>query len=152
MYNYITFGIVGYLAHKSTIAKIIFIYYLLYFSVYELAEFVNLTTDQWLVLNLFIDLITISLCYNAFRISTDLLCVCYGGWVIVGYIIPELLALNGLDAKPFESPLMCVIDVAFAIIGGVIRNENHCYNGDNKRDSGDSPGSDRGDWYTKAKR
>lgn len=134
--NTLAFGVIGYLASKSSIAKVIFTYYLLYFSIYQLDTFANLTTDAWITLNLFIDLIVISLCYNFFVRKRCQLCLVYGVWVVIGYMLPELLSLNGFDAAWNTSSLMCIIDVIFAALGGVMSNENICYNGNNKHPDG----------------
>ena len=133
MENLIAFLVISiaYTQKRLPLAKVVFCFYLMFFCLYLFDYHLGLDWLTWFFVNIVIDLIILALCYNAF-IRGSVIALVYMLWVIVGYILPELLSLNEIVVSWNESDLMCVVDVLFVMSEFINAPD---YSGDNKRDS-----------------
>lgn len=92
--------------------KVVAFFYISFYLLYFTDHFTGLSFDTWMAANIVLDLIVISLCYNAVC-KGSVFALLYGLWVVIAYILPEILSINGIDINLYESWFMCVIDVVF---------------------------------------
>lgn len=135
MLNLIVFVVIAaiHTIKKTALSRVVFCFYLLYYSIYLFDHFYGLSFLDWTFLNIVSDLIIIALCYNEFT-KGSALSLLYMIWVMVAYLLPELLSLNGIIIKYNESEFMCVIDILFVMSELANVDKSSC-RGNYRRDS-----------------